>query len=187
MTRLVLPIVELYVNWTIQCVLFCVWFFPPDYLWDSPISLQVARVSYSHSASSGPLYEYTAMYLSTLSSMNFWVLSDLGITKNAAMKILIRVPGCTFVSISEFVTYCCGTNYHTIQTAHIISVSVNQESEHSLARPSASGSLTKENQGVSKGWDLIWSPNWGRIYFQAPTAVGIPQLLEDYWTEGLSA
>lgn len=41
--------------------------------------------------------------------------------KNATLKTLVHVLGYTFVSIPEFFIYYYLTNYHKIQTTHIIS------------------------------------------------------------------
>lgn len=113
--RLVLPVSELYVNWIIQHVLFCVWLFHSIICETHPYCCRQLEL-FIFALLKDTLYEYTAIYLSTLLSTDFRVVSYFGIMKNAAMKILIHVLGCTFVSISEFVIYCCVTNYHKLSS-----------------------------------------------------------------------
>lgn len=70
-----------------------------------------------------------------------------------------------------------------------------EESWNSLARSSASGSLTR-HQSTSQDWGLIWKLDWERICFQACVIVGRisvtqelldwgPQFLAGYWPEAI--
>ena len=86
------------------CTLLCL-AFSLNYLWDSSMGLHVTRVGSFILTYSGPLSEHTTMYLSILLPMDFWFISHFGIMKNATMKTLRHVLGCTFVSISVFVIY----------------------------------------------------------------------------------
>lgn len=120
--RLVLSVLELHVNWIIEHVLFCVWLFLLNYLWDSPILLQIARVGYFCIAYSVPLYEYTAIYLSTYRPQTFELFFIL-VLWILLWKFLCTFLGNTFVNISEFVIYCCVTNYHKKFKQHTLSYS----------------------------------------------------------------
>lgn len=96
-------------------------FFPPlSYLCNSPTLLHVDTADYFLFADSAPLHEHVTVYLPILLSMDFVAVFYFSIMKNATMKILIHVLGCTFVSISVFVIYRCVTNSHKLQTTHII-------------------------------------------------------------------
>lgn len=122
--------------------------------------------------------------------MDFPVVFYCSVMKNATMKILIHVLGCTFVSIAIFSICCCVTNSHRLQTTVIPNVipqcpwvsSPNTAELGPLLR-----GLSETAIKVSARAGSHLKSQLGKDLLPSSHGVGRIQFPEDCWAEGLSS
>lgn len=108
------------------------------------------------------------------------------VMKNATMKILIRVLGCTFVSISIFSICCCVTNSHRLQTTHIPQCPWVSSPNTAELGPLLQGFSQTAIKVSARAGSLLKS-QLGKDLLPSSHSVGRIQFPEDCWIAGLSS